>query len=58
MIPIANRLRALVRDDRGQDILEYALLTAFIALAAVIAVKATGAQISPIFTAITAAIPA
>ena len=31
---LINRLRALVRDDRGQDLIEYALLAALIALAA------------------------
>ena len=39
----------LLRDDSGQDMLEYALLTALIALAAVVAVKAAGVQVSAIF---------
>jgi len=51
-------VRRLVREQSGQDILEYALLTALIALAAVVAVKAAGVQVSAIFDAITAAIPA
>ena len=49
-----NRLRALVSDDSGQDMLEYALLTALIALAAVVAVRAAGLEVSAIFTNITA----
>ena len=51
---LINRMRALVTDDSGQDMLEYALLTALIALAAVVAVKAAGGQVSDIFTEIEA----
>ena len=46
---LINRLRALVTDDSGQDMLEYALLTALIALAAVVAVRAAGVEVSTIF---------
>jgi Flp pilus assembly pilin Flp len=42
-------MRALVRDDSGQDMLEYALLTALIALAAVGAVRAAGVEVNEIF---------
>jgi Flp pilus assembly pilin Flp len=42
-------IRKFVRDDSGQDMLEYALLTALIALAAVVAIKAAGLQVSAIF---------
>ncbi len=34
---LINRLRALVRDDSGQDLIEYAFLAALIALASVLA---------------------
>jgi Flp pilus assembly pilin Flp len=44
-----NAIARLVKDDSGQDMLEYALLTALIALAAVVAVKAAGLQVSAIF---------
>ena len=54
---LITRIRSLVRDESGQDMLEYALLTALIALAAVVAVKAAGVQVSAIFTAIAAAMP-
>jgi pilus assembly protein Flp/PilA len=50
-------LRSLVRDDSGQDLLEYALLVCLIALACVAAVTLAGTQVQEIFTAITAAIP-
>jgi Flp pilus assembly pilin Flp len=50
---LMNRLGALVRDDSGQDMLEYALLTALIALAAVGAVRAAGLEVNEIFGEIT-----
>ena len=53
---LMTRMRALVRDDSGQDMLEYALLTALIALAAVVAVRAAGVQVSTIFQSITDAL--
>ena len=52
------RLRAFVRDDSGQDLLEYALLVGLIALVAVIAVTATGTSVNNIFTAIAASLAA
>jgi pilus assembly protein Flp/PilA len=55
---IINRMRALVREDEGQDLLEYALLVALIALLAVGAVTLAGQSVSAVFNAIAAAIPA
>jgi len=46
----------LNRADEGQDLLEYALLVALIALVAVGAVTAAGTQVSAIFNQIAAAI--
>jgi pilus assembly protein Flp/PilA len=43
------RMRALVSDDAGQDLLEYALLVGLIALVAVGAVTLTGTSVSDIF---------
>ena len=43
---LINRLRALVRDDSGQDLIEYALLAALIALASVIAVTQAGTAVA------------
>jgi pilus assembly protein Flp/PilA len=54
---VVTRLRSLVRDDSGQDLLEYALLIALIALACVVAVTAAGSSVKAVFTAIAAAIP-
>jgi pilus assembly protein Flp/PilA len=45
-----------VREESGQDMLEYALLTALIALAAVTAITAAGASVDAIFTDIAAQI--
>jgi pilus assembly protein Flp/PilA len=52
-----NRLMNLVksiRNDEGQDLLEYALLVALIALVAVVAVTAAGTSVNEIFTKIAA----
>jgi Flp pilus assembly pilin Flp len=42
----------MLRNDSGQDLLEYALLVALIALVAVAAITSTGTKASDIFTAI------
>ena len=49
---LITRLRMLLRNDSGQDLLEYALLVALIALVAVGAITATGTNVSNIFDAI------
>jgi Flp pilus assembly pilin Flp len=49
---VLNRLRALRRNDHGQDLLEYALLVALIALVAYGAVEATGGSVNGIFSSI------
>jgi pilus assembly protein Flp/PilA len=41
-----------VREDSGQDLIEYALLAAFIALAAIVAMTALGTSISGFFTSV------
>jgi pilus assembly protein Flp/PilA len=43
-------LRALKRDTAGQDLLEYALLVALIALVAYGAVQLTGTNVNTIFS--------
>jgi len=49
---LINRLRALRRDASGQDLLEYALLVALIALVAYGAVELTGTNVNSIFSAV------
>ena len=52
VIELVNRLLALARDEEGQDLLEYALLVALIALVATVAIKATGTNVTEIFNSI------
>jgi pilus assembly protein Flp/PilA len=47
---LITRLRALKRNTAGQDLLEYALLIALIALVAYGAVQLTGTNVNTIFT--------
>jgi len=49
---LITRLRNLLRNDSGQDLLEYALLVALIALVAVAGITATGTKANDIFNAI------
>ncbi|MGE5246242.1 MAG: Flp family type IVb pilin [Betaproteobacteria bacterium] len=49
---LINRLRLFVRDDSGQDLLEYALLVALIALVAYGAVQLAGGSVQTIFSTI------
>lgn len=46
---LINRLRAMVSDESGQDLLEYALLTALIALVAAAAIGLAGDEVNTIF---------
>ena len=46
---LITHLRALKRDTAGQDLLEYALLIALIALVAYGAVQLTGTNVSAVF---------
>ena len=51
---LVTYLRTLARDDEGQDLLEYALLVALIALVCVAAITSAGTSVRAIFTAIAA----
>jgi pilus assembly protein Flp/PilA len=51
-----THLRAFVKNDEGQDLLEYALLVALIALIAIGAVAAAGGAVNNIFQAIAGAL--
>jgi len=53
-----NRLRSFVRDEEGQDLLEYALLIALIALVCVGAVALAGTTVKAVFNNIAGQIPA
>jgi pilus assembly protein Flp/PilA len=49
---LVNFVKSFVRNEEGQDLLEYALLVALIALVAVAAVTAAGQSVSAIFGSI------
>jgi Flp pilus assembly pilin Flp len=52
MVNAQTMAQSLVRKDEGQDLLEYALLVALIALVAIGAVQLAGGQVKAIFTEI------
>jgi pilus assembly protein Flp/PilA len=49
MVDLATRLKQLLLKDDGQDLIEYGLLAALIALAAIVGVTALGNTISSVF---------
>jgi pilus assembly protein Flp/PilA len=53
---LVNRLRALVRHEEGQDLIEYALLVGLITLVATVAITASGTSVNAIFTSISTAL--
>ena len=55
---LINSLRTFARNDEGQDLLEYALLIALIALVAIGAVTAAGVKVDQVFTDVANKIPA
>jgi pilus assembly protein Flp/PilA len=55
---LLNSLRSFARNDEGQDLLEYALLIALIALVAIGAVTAAGVKVDQVFTDVATKIPA
>ena len=52
-----NSLRTFAVNDEGQDLLEYALLVALIALVAIGAVTAAGLRVNEVFSDVAAKIP-
>lgn len=49
---LMNHVDAFVRDEEGQDLIEYALLVALISLVCVVALTDAGKQVNAIFTKI------
>ena len=49
-------LRQLIRDDGGQDLIEYALLAAFISIASVAMITAIGNGVNTVYTAVNAGV--
>jgi Flp pilus assembly pilin Flp len=58
MTILFNRIRTIVREQSGQDLIEYAMLVSLIALGCVIAVTAAGGRVAAIFQGMVAQIPA
>ena len=56
MTSLVNFVNSIRRNEEGQDLLEYALLVALIAIVAVGAVTAAGTTVNGIFTQIAGAI--
>lgn len=53
MAALMTQVRAFVRNDEGQDLIEYALLAGLISLVAVATVTTAGTQVKEIFSTIT-----
>ena len=51
-----NVLKSFIRDESGQDMVEYGLLAAFISVIAIIAIQAIGDLVSDKFDAVKAAL--
>ena len=45
-----NLITRFVREEEGQDLIEYALLAAFISLAAVAAIQQLGTAVNSVYT--------
>jgi Flp pilus assembly pilin Flp len=51
---VKNLLARFVREDHGQDIIEYALLAAFVSIIAAAIIQTIGGDITTIFNAVKA----
>jgi Flp pilus assembly pilin Flp len=40
----------LIRDEKGQDMIEYALLASFVSIVAILAIRAIGPLVNTIYT--------
>jgi pilus assembly protein Flp/PilA len=58
MSTLNSRMRRLIQREEGQDLIEYALVVALIAFAAVTAMQTVAVDINAVFTAIGAALVA
>ncbi|HKY21889.1 MAG TPA: hypothetical protein VJM31_11795 [Vicinamibacterales bacterium] len=58
MLYVTALINSFRRNDEGQDLLEYALLVALIAIVAIAGVTLAGEKVNLIFTTITGMIPA
>lgn len=49
MVKMITRFRGLMRNDEGQDLIEYALIAGLIALVAVVAIGNAGTEVDTIW---------
>lgn len=49
MLKLSVKIQTLLSDDRGQDLVEYALVVAIIALGATVAMKSLSNEINSVF---------
>ena len=47
-----NLIQRFIREEEGQDIIEYALLAAFISVVAIVAIIAIGTRVNNIYTGV------
>jgi pilus assembly protein Flp/PilA len=52
-----NLFNRFVREDAGQDLIEYALLAGLISLVCVLAISAAGTKVSTLFVNVETSIP-
>lgn len=52
-----KHLKRFLRDEAGQDMVEYGLLAAFISIVAIAALQAIGPLVNSVYEAIQAALP-
>ena len=53
---MTKALQTFLRNEEGQDMIEYALLAAFISIVAIVAIKAIGPLVNAIYVAIVGAL--
>jgi pilus assembly protein Flp/PilA len=53
---ISSILSHLAQDESGQDLVEYALVAALVALGAVASIRSLGTRVASTFTAVTASL--
>jgi pilus assembly protein Flp/PilA len=58
MVNLIARFRSLVRDDKGQDLIEYALIAGLVSLVAVGAMTTAGESVQTIWNNITTSLAA
>ena len=55
---MVNLLNRFVRDEQGQDLIEYALLAGLISIASIVAITALGTAIQGHYTTVSASVAA